>query len=82
MRVDGFYAVGRETPGGYVVFLQTYMTGGMPTGHWGELAFANRYLMFKDAKKAAESAPLPYENGEPAAVWRIEVTATKEKKEE
>lgn len=82
MRVDGFYAVGRETPGGDVVFLQTYVAGNMPAGHWGGLAFADRYLMFEDAKKAAESAPLPYESGEPAAVWRIEVTATKEKKEE
>ena len=82
MREDGFYVVGRETPGGDAVFMQTYMAGNFREKHWGCLAYADRYLMFEDAKKAAESAPLPCESGEPAAVWRIEVTATKEKKEE
>lgn len=78
MRVDGFYVVGRETPGGYAEFLQTYMIGGVLSWHWGELKFADRYLMFGDAKRAAENAPSRYESDEPAAVWRVEVTAKKE----
>lgn len=82
MRVDGFYVVGRETPGGDVVFLQTYVTGNFREKSWVDLAYADRYLMFENAKKAAENAPRQYESDEPAAVWRIEVTATKEKKEE
>ena len=78
MKVDGFYVVGRETSGG-VVFLQTYTVGGVPTGkHWGGLDFADRYLMLKYAKRAAENAPLPCESDKPAAVWRVEVTAEKE----
>lgn len=81
MKIDGFYVVGRETPGGAAVFMQTYMSGGLPMRHWGELQFADRYLMFKDAEKAAENAPRRYESDEPATVWRVEVTATKEKKE-
>jgi len=78
MRVDGFYVVGRETPSGVVVFLQTYVVGGMPSRHWGVFEFADRYLMFKDARKAAENAPRQYEGDEPATVWRVEVTAEKE----
>lgn len=78
MRVDGFYVVGRETSGGDVVFMQTYMGLGLPERHWGELRFADRYLMPGDAKKAAENAPSQYEGDEPATVWRVEVTATKE----
>lgn len=77
MRIDGFFVVGRETSGG-VVFMQTYMDGILPARNWGELKFADRYLMFDDAKKAAENAPRRYESDEPAAVWRVEVTATKE----
>ena len=80
MRIDGFFVVGREASGGEVVFLQTYMSGGLPMRHWGELKFADRYLMFEDAKKAAENAPRQYEGDEPAMVWRVEVTATKESK--
>lgn len=78
MRVEGFYVVGRETPGGDAVFLQTYVVGGVLYQHWGELRFADRYLMFGDAKEAAEDAPHRYESDKPAAVWRVEVTATKE----
>jgi len=82
MKVDGFYVVGRETPDGTIRFLQTYMAGNMPTRHWGEMEFADRYLVFEDAKKAGENTPRQYESDGPATVWRIEVTATKEKKEE
>lgn len=79
MRVAGFYVVGRETPDGAVKFRQTYRDGSlMPRAHWGELQFADRYLMFEDAKKAANNAPRRYESDEPATVWRVEVTATKE----
>lgn len=78
MRVDGFFVVGRETPGGAVSYLRTYIAGGAPAGHWGDLRFADRYLMFEDAKKAAENFPRQYESDEPATVWRVEVTATKE----
>lgn len=78
MRVDGFYAVGRETPGGDIVFLQTYPAGSFREKSWGDLAYADRYLMFENAKKAAENAPRQCESDEPAAVWRVEVTATKE----
>lgn len=79
MRADGFFVVGRETSGGAVGFMQTYLADGvMPAVHWGELQFADRFLMFEDAKKAAENAPRQYEGDEPAAVWRVEVTATKE----
>lgn len=78
MRVDGFFVVGRETPGGDAVFLQTYVVGGMPSRHWGALKFADRYLMSGDAKKAAENAPRRYESDGSATVWRVEVTATKE----
>lgn len=78
MRVDGFFVVGRETSGGAVVFMQTYYTsGGLPMRHWGELKFADRYLMLEGAKKAAENAPRQYEGDEPATVWRVEVNATK-----
>lgn len=77
MRVDGFFVVGRETSDG-AVFLDTCMDGDMPAEHWGELRFADRYLMFEGAKKAAENAPRTYESDEPATVWRVEVTATKE----
>lgn len=77
MRVDGFFVVGRETPGG-AVFMQTYMDGSLPAKHWGELRFADRFLMLKDAMKAAENVPRQHESDEPATVWRIEVTATKE----
>lgn len=78
MRVDGFFVVGRETPYGDAEFLQTYVVGGMPSRHWGALKFADRYLVFEDAKRAAENAPRQYESDEPATVWRVEVTATKE----
>lgn len=79
MRVDGFYVVGRETSGGDVVFMQTYASGGLPVLlHWGDLRFADRYIMPGDAKKAAENATSQYEGDEPATVWRVEVTATKE----
>lgn len=78
MRVDKFYVVGRETSGGDAMFLQTYMAGGLPMKHWGELKFADRYCMFDNAKQAAENVPLPRENDKPAAVWRVEVTAEKE----
>ena len=78
MRVDGFYVVGRETPGDVVVFLQTYMAGNISAGHWGGLTFADRYLVFEDAKKAAENTPRQYESDGPATVWRVEVTAEKE----
>lgn len=78
MRVDGFFVVGRETPGGDAVFLQTCVVGGIPSRHWGALKFADRFLMFGDAKKAAENVPRQYESDEPATAWRVEVTATKE----
>lgn len=78
MRVDGFYVVGRETPGGDAVFMQTYMAGSFRGKHWGCLAYADRYLMFEDAKRAAANATSQYESDEPAAVWRVEVTVTKE----
>ena len=78
MRADGFFVVGRETSGGAVVFMHTYMLWGHPISHWGELKFADRYLMFEGAKRAAENAPRQYEGDEPAAVWRVEVTVTKE----
>lgn len=38
MRIDRFYVVGRETSCGDVVFMQTYVSGGLPAGHWGELS--------------------------------------------
>lgn len=79
MRVDGFFVVGRETPDGIVRFKQTYLDGGaMPMTHWGELKFADRYLVHDDAKRAAENTPRQYESDEPATVWRVEVTATME----
>lgn len=78
MRADGFFVVGRETSGGDAVFMQTYVVGGVPFRHWGALKFADRYLMFGDAKKAAENAPRQYEGDESAAVWRVEVIVTKE----
>lgn len=78
MRADAFFVVGREMPCGDAAFLQTYVVGGMPSRHWGALKFADRYLMFGDAKKAADNAPRQYESDEPAAVWRVEVIATKE----
>ena len=78
MRVDGFYVVGRETSGGNAVFMQTYMDGSLPARHWGALKFADRYLVFGDAKKAAEGVPRQYESDGPVAVWRVEVTAAKE----
>lgn len=78
MRIDGFYVVGRETPDGAVRFLQTYMAGSMLAGHWGEWEFADRYLMFDDANKAAENVSSRYEIDWSAMVWRVEVTATKE----
>ena len=81
MRVDVFFVVGRETPGG-VMFLQTYMAGNFRNKHWGYLEYADRYLMFEDAKKAAENASRQYESDEPAAVWRVEVTAAKEERSE
>lgn len=71
MRVDGFYVIGCEVSGGAVVFMQTYMAGGLPMKNWDGLEFADRYLMFGDAKKAAESAPCG------ASVWKVEVNATK-----
>lgn len=78
MTVNKFYVVGRETSGG-AVFLQTdMMVGGMLTEYWGELESADRYLMFEDAEKAAENAPRQHESDEPATVWRVEVTVTKE----
>jgi hypothetical protein len=58
--------------------MQTYLSGGLPARRWGELKFADRYLVSRNAKKAAENAPRQYEGDEPAAVWRVEVTATKE----
>lgn len=83
MRVDGFYVVGRETPGDavapdYAVFLRTYGAGCALMRHWGGLAYADRYRRFEDAKKAAVSAPPLYTDDGPAAVWRVEVTAEKE----
>lgn len=78
MKVDGFYVVGHDTPGGDAVFMQTYMVCGLPSRHWGVLEFADRFLMFKDAKKAADNAPCRRESDGPAAVWRVDVTATKE----
>lgn len=78
MRVDGFFVVGRETPGGDAVFMQTYMAGNFRERHWGCLAYADRYLMLEDAKRAAENAPRQCANDDPATVWRVEVTATKE----
>lgn len=78
MKVDGFYVVGRDTPGDDVVFMQTYMGCGLLVRHWGALKFADRFLMFEDAKKAAENAPCWCESDGPAAVWRVDVTATKE----
>lgn len=78
MKVDRFYVVGRETPSGNVVFMQTYVANGLPSRHWGDLKFADRFLMFEGAKKAAENAPCRYESNGPAAVWRVDVTASKE----
>lgn len=76
--VDGFFVVGRETPDGDAVFMQTYMAGNTSEKHWGCLLYADRYLMFEDAKMAAENTPRRYESDDPATVWRVEVTATKE----
>lgn len=78
MRVDGFYVVGRETPGDVVSFLRTFTAGGKLAGHWGELRFADRYLMFGDAEKAAKAVPRLHKDDGSAEVWRVEVTATKE----
>lgn len=78
MKVDRFYTVGRETLGGDVVFMQTYMGCGLPSRHWGVLKFADRFPTSEDAKKAAENAPCRRESDGPAAVWRVDVTATKE----
>lgn len=78
MRVDGFYVVGRETPGGDAAFLQTRAVWGTPIRVWGALKFADRFLMFGDAEKAAENVPRQHESDEPASVWAVEVTATKE----
>ena len=77
MSVDRFFVVGRETSGD-AVFMQTFLDGVMPIAHWGELRFADRYLTSENAKRAAENAPHRFESDGPAAVWRVEVTATKE----
>ena len=80
MRVDGFFVVGRETPDGDALFMQTYtlLDGALLNRRWGPLGRADRYLMFEDAKKAAENTSLQCGSDKPAAVWRVEVTATKE----
>ena len=78
MRADMFFVVGSEPPNGVVQFRQTYLSGAMLVVHWGELRFADRFLLFEDARKAAESTPAQYEGYAHVAVWRVEVIATKE----
>lgn len=78
MRADTFFVVGSESPNGAVQFRQTYLSGAMLVAHWGELRFADRFLLFEDARRAAKSTPAQYEDYAPTAVWRVEVTAIKE----
>lgn len=78
MSVDKFFVIGRETPDGNVQFRQTYFDGVTPATHWGDLQFADRYHMIKDAKVEATDSTRQCESDEIVAVWRVEVTATKE----
>lgn len=77
MKGADYYVVGRETSNG-IVFLQTFVDGGMLSRHWGALEYADRYYMLGDAKRAAKNAPTRFESDEPATVWRVEVVVTKE----
>lgn len=72
-----YYVVGRETSDS-VVFLQTFVVGGMLSWHWGALEYADRYYMLGYAKKAAKNAPTQFEGDGPATVWRVKVVVTKE----
>lgn len=77
MRIDGFYVIGRETPGG-PVFLQTYMAGNMLAGHWGEVQYADRFLMLSDAEATRDKVRERAEwVDHPPDVWSVEVTARK-----
>ena len=77
MKGADYYVVGRETSDGGV-FLQTFVTGGMLSRHWGALEYADRYYMLGDAKRAAQNAPIQFEGDGPATVWRVKVVVTKE----
>ena len=78
MRIDGFYAVGREVPGGGLVFMQTYMVGGVQAHHWGDLRYADRFLLLSNADAAVSMARELATWGEhPPSVWSVSVTASK-----
>lgn len=76
MTIDGYYVIGRETNDG-IVFMQTYWDGNIPSTHWGEIQYADRYLMFKYVKKAAEEASHSVGEHKPA-VYKVEINVTKE----
>lgn len=78
MRIDGFYVVGREVPGGDPVFMQTYMAGSVQAHHWGDLRYADRFLLLSDAEAAKSMAKeLATWGDHPPSVWAVEVTAIK-----
>lgn len=78
MRINKFYVIGRETPGG-AVFLQTYMAGNLPAGHWGDLLYADRFLKVWDAEAALSKVKELETWGEhQPTVWTVEITARKE----